>query len=245
MLSRFVLRHSFDIRHSDFVINFLIHMHTNEPRPRLSRREVIKWFVAASAAMSVSEVELFAKTPAAAVAAHGYGSDPDLLKEYKPGDVWPLTLDAKQQAAAKALCDVLFPEDHLGPAASALGIAEFLDEWISAPYPIQQADRPVIIDGLAWLDAESKKRFKKDFAALDAKQQHAICDDICDRKKAKPEFKKAATFFSKFRSLTAGGYFSTEAGWKAIGYVGNVPLATFDGPPPEVLKQLGVEQTVV
>jgi hypothetical protein len=27
---------------------------------------------------------------------------------------------------------------------------------------------------------------------------------------------------------------------KDIGYVGNTPLATFDGPPAEVLKKLGL-----
>jgi hypothetical protein len=28
---------------------------------------------------------------------------------------------------------------------------------------------------------------------------------------------------------------------KDIGYVGNVPLASFDGPPTEVLRKLGLE----
>ena len=49
----------------------------------------------------------------------------------------------------------------------------------------------------------------------------------------------------KFRALAASAYYGTEAGWKAIGYVGNVPLASFDGPPKEVLEKLGVEQTVI
>ena len=42
------------------------------------------------------------------------------------------------------------------------------------------------------------------------------------------------------RNLCAGGYYSTPEGWKAIGYVGNVPLITFDGPPNEVLEKAGV-----
>ena len=44
--------------------------------------------------------------------------------------------------------------------------------------------------------------------------------------------------------LRLGAYYATPQGWEAIGYVGNIPLTSFDGPPPEVLKQLGVEQTV-
>ena len=61
---------------------------------------------------------------------------------------------------------------------------------------------------------------------------------------AKPEFRKAAEFFNRFRSLCAAAYYATPPGWEAIGYVGNVALAKFDGPPPEVLERLGVTQTV-
>jgi hypothetical protein len=71
-------------------------------------------------------------------------------------------------------------------------------------------------------------------------QIKAICDDICYAPKAKPEFKQAASFFSKMRDLTAGGFYSTPEGWKDLGYIGNVPLAEFLGPPPEVLKHLGL-----
>ncbi len=217
----------------------------NESRPRLSRREVLKWFAAASAAMSVSELELFAQSgTTAGLASKGYGTDPNLMKDYKPGDAWPLILDAKERTTVKTLCDILIPADDLGPAASAVGVPEFIDEWVSAPYPIQTADRPMILEGLAWLDAEAQKRFQKDFAALDAAQHRAICDEICNRETAAAEFKRPAQFFLKMRSLSAGGYFSTPDGWKAIGYVGNMPLASFDGPPKEVLEKLGLEQTV-
>jgi hypothetical protein len=27
---------------------------------------------------------------------------------------------------------------------------------------------------------------------------------------------------------------------KDVGYIGNVPLASFDGPPPELLQKLGI-----
>lgn len=68
--------------------------------------------------------------------------------------------------------------------------------------------------------------------------------DVCDPATARPDFRKAAAFFTTFRGLCAGAYYATPAGWQAIGYVGNVTLGSFDGPPPEVLKQLGVKQTV-
>jgi Gluconate 2-dehydrogenase subunit 3 len=227
-------------------------MNPNDSQERLSRREVIKWFVAAATVMSANNSLPFtgaafgadAADAAGAAGARPYGTDPDLTKIYSRGDVWPLTLTEQQRRTVTALCDVILPADHLGPAASALGVPAFIDEWVSAPYPMQQADRPVILNGLASLETESRNRFAQEFSALTPAQQQAICDDICDTETAKPEFKQAASFFTRFRSIAAGGYFSTPEGWKAIGYAGNVPTATFDGPPKDVLEKLGVEQTV-
>ncbi|RYD65311.1 MAG: gluconate 2-dehydrogenase subunit 3 family protein [Verrucomicrobiaceae bacterium] len=198
-----------------------------------------------TATVAAHDLTALAQTPQSAPPmAKGYGSDPDLTKLYKPGDVWPLTLSEKERKAAIALADVIFPADDLGPAASTLRVADYIDEWVSAPYPAQQKDRPVILEGLGGLDAQAQKRFTKDFADLNIEQQSAICDDICWPADAKPEFRKAAQFFVLFRSLAAGAYYGTPEGWKALGYVGNVALATFDGPPPEVLERLGLEQTV-
>ena len=174
----------------------------------------------------------------------GYGTDPDLLKPNKPGDLWPLTFDNAQRKTVTALADLIIPADHLGPAASQVGVVEMIDEWISAPYPEQQAHRPIILEGLAWLEAESKTRFTKSFAQLSDQQQQAIADDIHYTETAKPNFEKPAAFFALFRSLCASAYYATPAGWKAIGYVGNIALPSFEGPPPEVLERLGVTQTV-
>jgi len=209
---------------------------------RLSRRQVLQFFAGAGALMATGDSILSAQEVAAA--AQGYGTDPNLTRLYKPGDVWPLTMTPSEKAASTAFADVLLPADKLGPAASTLRVTDYIDEWISAPYPSQKNSRPEIIKGLAWLDVESNKRFQKVFAKLDLKQQSAICDDICDHAKAKPEYKQGVGFFQSFRNLAMGAYYATPQGWKAIGYVGNIPLATFDGPPPEVLEQLDVEQTV-
>jgi hypothetical protein len=205
---------------------------------RMDRREAIKWMLAASATVSLLEFRGLGATPAA----QGYGGDPDLMRAYKPGDVWPLTLTDEQRRTVTALCDVIIPADDKSPSAGSIGVPDFIDEWISAPYPEQQADRKQILDGLTWLDKESKKRFRKDsFAGLSDEQQRAICDDLCSASKAKPEFQSAARFFSKFRNLTAGGFYTSPQGFKDLQYVGNIALTSFDGPPPEVLAHLGLK----
>ncbi len=208
---------------------------------RMDRRAAIKWMLTAAASVTVLDRAAFgADSATAAKAAAGYGTDPDLTKIYKPGDVWALTFTDAQRRTASALCDAIIPADSKSPAASAVGVVDFIDEWVSAPYPGHDKDRATVVEGLKWIDEESQKRFTADFADLIASQQRAICDDICFTPKAKPEFKKAAQFFAKFRDLTSGGFYTTPVGMKDIGYVGNVPLATFEGPPPEVLKKLGL-----
>jgi hypothetical protein len=213
---------------------------------RLSRREVIKFFGAVTAALALPDAPATAQfvDRSKVAPATGYGPDPDLTKLYAPGDLWPLTFTPAQREVVTTFGDVLLPADTNGPAASALRVPDYLDEWVSAPYPQQQKDRAVVIEGITWLEAEAQKRFQKAFKDLAAPQHAAICDDICWPPDAKPEFKQPAEFFALFRSLACAAYYGTMDGWKAIGYVGNVPRATFDGPPPEVLQKLGLEQTI-
>ena len=119
-------------------------------------------------------------------------------------------------------------------------MVDFINEWISAPYEAQQFDRRRVLAGLTWMDLEAQKRFRKPFARLTEAQKNAICDDVCHIPSAKPEFHEAAEFFALYRNLTASGFYTCPAAWKDIGYIGNVPLQQFDGPPSQVLKQLGL-----
>lgn len=217
-------------------------MSSRESSSRLDRRTAIKWMLTASAAMTLTERQVFGASPAAAAApsTKGYGTDPVLNKEYAPGDLWPLTMTEHQRKTSAALCALIIPAENGIPSAADLKVHDFIDEWISSPYPDQRGDRETILKGLGWIDTEAQKRFGRDFVALDEKQMSAIADDICHAPDAKPELKDGARFFARFRDLTAGGFFSTPEGMKDIGYVGNTPQAEFKGPPPEVLAKLGI-----
>jgi hypothetical protein len=203
----------------------------------MDRRTAVKWVLAASAALKLPGVSFDAA--AAAPAAQGYGKDPDLLKKYAAGDLWPLTLTQEQRATATALCDLIIPEDGQSPAASQVGVVDFMDEWISAPYPEHAADRRTVLDGLSWLDGESRRRFKAPFAKLSALQMAAIADDLVATP-VKAGLADAAAFFSRYRALTAGGFYTTPSGVRDLKYVGNVATATFAGPTKEVLEKLGL-----
>ena len=206
----------------------------------VDRRTAIQWMLAASAALRAPSIA-FADNAARASApsAKGYGKDPDLIKTYAPGDLWPLTLSGAQRKQAAVLADMIIPPEGDQPAPSALGVVDFIDEWISAPYPDNARDRPVILDGLAWLDERARSKFKKDFVGISARQRTSICDELVSTP-VPAELEKASASFLRFRDLTAVGFYTTPIGSNDLGYRGNVPLAKFDGPPKELLVKLGV-----
>jgi len=205
----------------------------------MDRRTTLKWMAAAAAAFPLGQ---FVPLQAAEHAreAKPYGTDPKLIDAFHPGELWPLTFTPAQRRLATALCDTIIPADETSPSASTVGVVDFIDEWVSAPYPTQTADRKLVLEGFAWLDAEASRRFSKSFTALNAEQIHAICDDICYLPKAGADFVEAAKFFARYRDLTTGGFYTTPQGRKDVQYIGNVPLPRFDGPPLEVLKKVGL-----
>jgi len=199
----------------------------------LTRREAVQRMIAAAATVSILDMKAFG-VPGLPTS---IGTDPNLRAKIIP---WERVLTADEMKTVTILCDVIIPADDKSPAASTVGVPDFINEWVSAPYPAQLHDRKEVQEGIKWINEEAQKRFSKSFPELNEEQIHAICDDICYTPKAKPELRHAAEFFSKMRNLTAGGFYTTPEGWKDIGYVGNTPMVEFPGPPPEVLKHLGL-----
>ena len=206
----------------------------------MDRRTSLKWMLSAAALPMLHLTGCSSEPPPKLPSGTGYGTDPNLLKVYGPGSVWPLTLSERQRATATALCDLIVPADADAPGAVAVGVVDFINEWVSAPYPQQVADRKVILAGFDWLDAQAEQRFSRSFAGSSVSQRSEICDDVSYVPRARAEFKQAAEFFARYRDLTIGGFCTSPQGRRYLGYVGNVPLTSFDGPPPEVLKLVGV-----
>lgn len=210
------------------------------PDSRLPRRTILQWFAASAAAATSGGVPLPSMAQSkAAPAVPGYGTDPNLVQVYEPGDVWPLTFSEEDRKLVEALADIILPEDDLGPAASQVRVPDYIDEWVSAPYPNQQRDRSVIVPGLARFEDGVRQAHGKSFSELDESAQVRFCRSIVE-----DESHPLAGFFHRFTMVASGAYFSTTEGWKAIGYVGNMASGVFAGPPQEVLDRVGVEQTV-
>ena len=170
--------------------------------------------------------------------AAGTPTDPDMVS---PVVWWDLVLTEDELATLASLCDVIIPEDEHSPGAAALGAHNFIDEWVNAPYDGNRSDLVLVRGGLVWLDIESSGTFRRALhrtSTLDEK--HAICDDICWEANAAPEYRIAARFFDRVRDLTSTAFWTTAEGMADLGFVGNRPMPTFDGPPPEVLERLGL-----
>ena len=201
----------------------------------LDRRTALKWVLAVAAALRMPDV--VGAENHAVVAAKGYGKDPDLIKTYAPGQLWPLTLTEAQRKSVAALADAILPKEGEWPAASTVGVVEFVDEWISAPYPQMQEDRKLVVQGLEALDADAKRRYGRLVSALDATALDSLCGEFAPGP-AQRKDSTALPFFARFRQLVAGAYYTPPQGMRDIGYVGNVPLASYDGPPNEVMEKV-------
>lgn len=184
--------------------------------------------------------------PIPLVSSPGYGTDPDLIHPSVP---WPKTLSPKQLELASVLADILIPAEGRSPSASAVGVPDVLDEWISAPYPEQQKHRVMILTGLLWCDGEAQRRFGRPFVQLDNSSQVSIVDDIAYPEILEPAgFSAAREFFSLLRALVTGMYYTSPQGVSELGYQGNVPVSgEYPGPSPaaiqhlqKVIKELGL-----
>lgn len=216
--------------------------HNDNNSTNLKRRDALK--LLATAAVSIPVLSMAGN--AAAITAKTKGAeliyrptDPDMLKPVIP---WSMTLTQAELDDLAVLADIIIPADAQSPSAASLGAQHFINEWVSAPYPQQKADLVLVRGGLVWLNGEAKKRFGKAFAKLSAAEQRQICDDICFEPKAAANLKHGARFFAKVRDLTATAFYTTEPGMADIGYIGNKPMASFDGPSDEVLRKLKLKR---
>lgn len=215
----------------------------------LSRRETLQWMMTAAAlplarwtppAMAAAQgtpppfdevVDWPAALPAPQLAP-GYGRDPDLMAPKVP---WPLTLDKAQRATIDLLGDLILPADDRSPAAGALGVGAFIDEWISAPYPTQRKDRELVLGGLIWLDAQSRALHGSPFATI-APAQRAVLLDALTVPAPVARMAKPVAFMDTLRHLFVLGFYSLPEGKADMGFIGDQPTpGDYPGPTPEAL----------
>ncbi|HEY3947443.1 gluconate 2-dehydrogenase subunit 3 family protein [Phenylobacterium sp.] len=192
--------------------------------PKIDRRTALAWVGVVGAATAVGAgVVVYGPRMGGDVVTRGYGTDPKLTKPEKAP--WTRIMTRDQLTTAAILADYILPANATAPSASSLGVPDFIDEWVSAPYPDQLKDRPLIMNGLNQLSVRVLKVTPEARAA--ALAALPVATD-----------KTTHAFWRKFRRLTIGAYYTTDAGMKDVGYIGNVSRTSDPGPSDEVKAHL-------
>lgn len=212
----------------------------------ISRRDTIAWMLAAaavagSARPAMAEVATPAIGPIALwpvvklppLTGAGYGTDPDTINPKAP---WPLTLAKAHRELINVLGDLILPADELSKGAGQCDIAAFFDEWISAPYPSQQDDRPGFIGLFLWLDAQSRLLTGAEFVRAGVDIQTRILDGLLNYAGVPVE---AGDAFAWFRVLMIHGYYSMPDNLAVAGLAPEEPiLGAYPGPSDEAMAHL-------
>jgi hypothetical protein len=151
-------------------------------------------------------------------------------------DYVPTFFTPEEWRTVSVLADIVIPKDERSGSATDAGVPAFIDFMMGE----RTESGAQLRAGLAWLDAESRKRFTAGFAALTAEQQLAIVNDIAWPKQAPAGMDEGVEFFKRFRNLCASGFWSSRTGVEDLGYRGNVANASWEGCPEPQLRKLGV-----
>ncbi len=208
----------------------------------MKRRETFKYLIAGAVGGATIVTATGCKTDGTESAAIDtdekyYGRTPaEMEHDQKVQEA--IYLNKHELDTIAVLCDIILPATATAGSATDAEVPEFID-FIVKDLPYNQLP---MRGGLMWLDAESNKRFNKEFIACTPAEEISIIDDIAypgpDDKK--PEMSQGISFFSMMRNLTVSGYYTTKMGFDDLGVTSNF-ANVWDGVPPEVLAEYDVD----
>jgi hypothetical protein len=148
----------------------------------------------------------------------------------------PRVFTAAEWRTVRVLVDLVIPRDARSGSATDARVPEFMDVFMET----RENMRTWMRAGLTWLDDECRKRFTKTFVDCAPGERAAVLDDIAWPRRARPEMQAGVRFFTNFRNFTASGFWSSRMGVDDLQYMGNRPVAQWNGCPPPALNKLGV-----
>lgn len=138
-------------------------------------------------------------------------------------------------AMVAILVDIVIPKDDVSGSATDAKVPEYIEFMMKD----QPGNQTAFRGGLMWINLRSDERFSKSFAEISESQRMQIIEEIAWPDTASPEVMIGVKFFNLLRNMTVSGFYTTEIGFKDIGYVGNTPNV-WDGPSQEVMDQYGL-----
>jgi len=155
------------------------------------------------------------------------------------GAYTPKALSDHEYSTLVRLTDLVIPIDNGKPGAVAAGAAAWIDMLATENSQLKE----IYTKGLAWVDAEMKRRGAADFVSAPPDQQTALLDVIAYRRNSSPELDPGIQFFTWVRRMTVDAFYTSEIGIADIDYRGNRPQATYPEPTEAIayaLKRSGL-----
>jgi hypothetical protein len=174
-----------------------------------TRRDVLRAAAAAAVTLTGFDVE------AAQHVHHTAEAEKKATGAYKPK-----LFNAHEYKTVSSLAETIIPGALQG------GAPEFIDLLCSQNTELAA----IFTGGLAWVDAEMKRRFEKTYIEAEPQQQTTLLDLLAYRKNHTPELSPGVRFFDWCRRMTADAYYTSKPGIAELGYKGNVGMTDFKIP---------------
>lgn len=147
-------------------------------------------------------------------------------KQAAGGVYKPKTLNEHEFKTVTRLADLIIPPEGGAVGGAGAGAPEFIDALCSGSGEMAE----IWLGGLGWLDSQCLKRYEATFVDAKPAQQTEILDVIAYRRNDGPGTGPGIRFFEWARRMVVDAYFTSPAGVKALGYMGNVGMQVFQVP---------------
>ena len=142
----------------------------------------------------------------------------------------PKCFTAHNFQTLRKLADILIPADEHSHGAYDAGAAEYID-FLSS----RNTDLAAIFNGgFAWLDDYMTRTYASDFLHAKPEQQTAVLDTLAYRKNYVDATVGGRAFWSWLRNMVVDAYYTSPAGVKDLGYMGNSGMSHFSVPQEAV-----------
>jgi gluconate 2-dehydrogenase gamma chain len=211
------------------------------PLETLDRRSLIRTIALGLTASGTLDVE---------AAQHVHS---ETVAEKAKGPYKVKTFTAGEYKTLQRLAVLIVPADSVSGSALDAGAPEFIDTLASQNEQI--AD--IFHGGLAWLDAEMRKRYNATFVAAKPEQQTQMLDalveagrELAERQSEELVYQKSpiykdftgytvrranelgagVAFFDWVRKMTVDAFYTSPIGFKDLNYIGNRALSRYTVP---------------
>lgn len=116
------------------------------------------------------------------------------------------------------------------PGANEAGASEYID-FLASRSPELAA---IFNGGFAWVDTYMAKTFSADFLTAKPEQQTALLDKLAYKANHTPETAPGVPFFEWVRNMMVDAYYTSPAGVKDVGFMGNGAMSSFSVPKEAV-----------